>query len=70
VCSTAHRVPEGHPSPENLPCTHDLAVAKLNYLEVPVLLRYDVAAKERIGGLVFTGPGVAFQPVGRRRFIT
>ena len=43
------------------PGTRDLAVVKLTYLEIPVLLRYDIAARERAGGFVYGGAGLGFR---------
>jgi hypothetical protein len=43
------------------PGTHDLAVVKLTYVEVPVLLRYDFTPRERAGVVVFAGPGLGFR---------
>jgi hypothetical protein len=37
----------------------DLNVVKLDYLAVPLLLRYDFAQHERVGGLVYFGPALA-----------
>ena len=34
---------------------------KLNYLEVPLLLRYDIAAPQRVGGFVLGGLGLGFR---------
>jgi hypothetical protein len=43
------------------PATRDLSVIKLTYLEVPLLLRYDIAARERAGAFLFAGPGFGFR---------
>jgi hypothetical protein len=43
------------------PGTRDLAEVKLAYVEVPVLLRYDVAPRARVGGVLIAGPGFAFR---------
>lgn len=43
------------------PGTNDLAVVRLNYFEMPVLLTYDVAPRERLGGVLIAGPGLSFR---------
>lgn len=55
------------------PGTHDLAVVKLNYVEVPVLVAYDFMPRERVGGFLFGGPGFSFRTgcsIGERPFAT
>src|SRR5665213_3224584 len=41
--------------------TQDVDAAKVSYLEVPVLLRYDFAQKERVGAFLFGGAGLGFR---------
>jgi hypothetical protein len=43
------------------PGTNDLAVVRLNYFEIPVLLTYDVAPRERLGAVLLAGPGLSFR---------
>jgi hypothetical protein len=43
------------------PGTGDLAVVKLNYVEIPVLLAYDFTPRERFGAILLGGPGLSFR---------
>ncbi len=55
------------------PGTHDFAVAKLDYLEVPVLFGYDFTPASRAGASLFGGAGLAVRTgcsVGIRPFAT
>lgn len=55
------------------PGTHDFAVVKLDYIEVPLLLSYDFTPRERAGGFLFGGPGFSFRSgcsIGVRPFAT
>jgi hypothetical protein len=55
------------------PGTRDLAVVKLNYVEVPALVAYEIAPQDRIGGSLFGGAGLAFRTgcsIGVRPFAT
>jgi hypothetical protein len=55
------------------PGTHDFAVVKLNYIELPLLLGYDFNREERVGASLFGGAGLAFRTgcsVGVRPFVT
>jgi hypothetical protein len=43
------------------PGTRDLSVVKLNYIEVPALLRYDFASQQRVGYFGFAGPAFSLR---------
>ncbi len=43
------------------PGTHDLTVARLTYVELPLLLRYDAAINDKAGGFLYAGPGFGFR---------
>jgi hypothetical protein len=43
------------------PGTRDLSVVKLNYVEIPLLLRYDFARTNRTGAFIYGGPGIGFR---------
>lgn len=43
------------------PGTRDVALVRMNYLELPVLLRGELAANQSMGGFVYGGAGLAFR---------
>jgi hypothetical protein len=43
------------------PDTHDEAMVKLDYIEVPALLRFDFGAPASTGAFLFAGPGFGFR---------